>query len=230
MSRPRRTAALAGAFYLLTHLTSVAAVILYGPMVADDAWLAGSDGGGPQLLGALLDIVLAVAVVGTALCLLPLLRAHAPLGGPAYLVLRVLEAAVIVVGAASVAALVSLRDAGLADGGAGVALRELYSATFLVGAGLVVGVHTVVLAVVLWRLRAVPRWIPVLGVVGSALVTASNLTVMFGLADEVTTARSLAAIPIFLWEISLAITLIVRGLRLPARTGAPEKTAVAAAA
>ncbi|MDN4483084.1 DUF4386 domain-containing protein [Demequina lignilytica] len=230
MSLPRRTAALAGVFYLLTHVTSVAAVVLYGPVVTDDAWLAGPDGGGPQLLGALLDIVLAVAVVGTALCLLPLLRTHAPLGGPAYLVLRGLEAAVILVGAASVAALVSLRDAGLADGGAGVALRELYSATFLVGAGLVVGVHTVVLAVVLWRLRAVPRWIPVLGVVGSALVTASNLTVMFGLADEVTTARSLAAIPIFLWEISLAITLIVRGLRLPAPTGAPEKAAVAAAA
>jgi len=220
MTPDRRTAALAGAFYLVTHVTSVAAVILYGGMVDDDAWLAGTGATAPQLVGALLDIVLAVAVVGTALALLPLLRSHARIGGPAYLTLRALEAAVILVGAASVVALVGLRDAGLADGAAGVALRELYSATFLVGAGLVVGVHTVVLAVVLWRLRAVPRWIPALGVVGAILVTASNLTVMVGLQGEITTARSLAAVPIFLWEISLAATLIVRGLRLPATSAA----------
>lgn len=230
MSRSRRQAALAGVFYLITHVTSVAAVILYGPMVTDDAWLAGSDAGAPQLLGAMLDIALAVAVVGTALCLLPLLRPHAPIGGPAYLALRGLEAAVILVGAASVVALVGLRGAVLADDAAGVALRELYSATFLVGAGLVVGVHTVVLAVVLWRLRAVPRWIPAVGVIGAVLVTASNLTVMLGGGDEVTLARSLAAVPIFVWEISLAITLIVRGLRLPAPAGAAEKAPVAAAA
>ncbi|WP_062287772.1 DUF4386 domain-containing protein [Demequina phytophila] len=220
MTTARRMAGAAGALYLVTHVTSVAAVMLYGGMITDDAWLTGDGSGAPQLLGALLDVVLALAVVGTALFLHPLLRRDAPVGARAYVALRGLEAGVILIGAVSVIALVALRDAGEAGGAAGIALRELYSGTFLVGAGLVVGVHTVVLATVLWRLRAVPRWIPALGIAGAILVTASNLTVMFGLQGEITTARSLAAVPIFVWEISLAITLLTRGLRLPARATA----------
>ncbi|WP_062461191.1 DUF4386 domain-containing protein [Demequina soli] len=217
MSTDRRTAALAGALYLVTHVTSVTAVLLYGPMIDDDAWLAGDGPGTAQLAGALLDVVLALAVVGTALLLHPLLRRPAPGGALAYVALRTLEAGVILIGACAVIALVALRAAGDADGPAGLALRGLYSATFLVGPGLVVGVHTVVLAAVLWRLRAVPRWIPALGVVGAVLVTVSNLTVLLGVQGEVTTARALAAVPIFAWELGLAVTLLARGLRLPAR-------------
>ncbi|WP_062299664.1 DUF4386 domain-containing protein [Demequina maris] len=230
MHTDRRLAALAGALYLVTHVTSVGAVILYGPMVTDDAWLAGTDPGTPQLVGALLDVALAVAALGTGLFLFPLLRRHARVGSLSYVTLRGLEAGVILIGATAVVALVALRDAGEAAGAAGLALRELYSGTFLVGAGLVVGVHTVVLASVLWRLRAVPRWIPAVGIAGAVLVTASNLTVMFGLQGEVTTARSVAAIPIFVWEISLAITLLARGLRLPAEAPAASSSREAVAA
>lgn len=214
MATYRRPGALAGAMYLLTHVTSVGAVVLYGTMLTDEAWGEGGGSALPQQLGALLDVVLAVAIVGTAVALYPHVRRRSQTGAIAYVGLRTLEAGVAAVGAVMVMAAVQMRDVGQADVAAG--LVETYAWAFFVGPGLVVGVHTVVLAAVLRRHALVPQWITWLGLVGATLVTASNLLIFFGLQDQVSVTASLAAVPIFAWEISLALFLILKGLRLPA--------------
>jgi hypothetical protein len=226
MTRSRRLAAIAGASYLVTHVTSVGAVLLYGPLLTDDSWLAAEGGSGAQVLGALLDVVLAAAVVATGATLLALLRRHAPAASAGYALLRTAEAATILVGAAAVLGVVALRGSGPDGAGAALALRELYSAAFTVGPGLLVGVHTVLLAATLGRLRAIPAWIPVLGVAGAVLVTVSNVAVLAGWQADTSTLRGLAAVPIFAWEIALALTLLIRGLRLGA-PGQERQTAPA---
>ncbi len=213
MTTYRRPGALAGAVYLLTHVTSVGAVVLYGAMLTDDGWSEGTSSALPQQLGALLDVVLAVAIVGTAVALYPHVRRRSETGAIAYVGLRVLEAAIAAVGAVLVMAAVQMRDIGQPDVASG--LVETYAWAFFVGPGLVVGVHTAMLATVLLRHRLVPAWITWLGLVGAPLVTASNLLIFFGVQDQVSTTASLAAVPIFAWEISLALFLILKGLRLP---------------
>ncbi|WP_084039493.1 DUF4386 domain-containing protein [Demequina sp. NBRC 110053] len=212
MTTDRRLSVLAGASYLLTHFTSVGAVVLYGPMLTVPGWAAQAGSGPLQLLGALLDVVLAVGIVGTAVFLLPLVRRRTLVGAAGYLSLRGVEAAVVLMGAAAVMAAVSMRAAGADPAGAG-AMVALYDMAFLVGPGLIVPVHTVLLATVLWRYRLTPRLIPLLGFVGGPLVLASNLTVLFGVQDQVSALVALAAVPVFAWEISLASFLIARGLR-----------------
>jgi len=211
MSTPRKQSILVGALFLLTHVTSVGAVVLYGPMLTDDAWLSGSDVGYRQLLGVTFDIVLALAVIGTGLGFLAILRRRAPMAGAAYAILRAAEAGVILVGAVAVTALVSTR----ATGASSEALLEVYRASFLIGPGLIVVANTLVLAVALFRLRLVPRWIPMLAFIGAPLVGASNLATMFGAQEQVSATASAAAVPIFAWEISLALYLLIMGVREP---------------
>jgi hypothetical protein len=209
MSTLRKQSILVGALFLVTHVTSVGAVALYGPMLTDDAWLQQPDAGTRQLVGATLDIVLALAVIGTGLGFLAILRERAPIAGAAYALLRTAEAGVILTGAAAVTALVWLR----ADGAPSDELLELYRATFLIGPGLIVVANTLVLAIALFRLRLVPRWIPVLGMIGAPLVGISNLATMFGAQSQVSATASAAAVPIFAWEISLAVYLLAKGVR-----------------
>ena len=212
MTSPRTTARIAGALYFVTHVTSVVAVILYGGSGFDpQAPLAERT---PVLIGALLEIVLAVGVVGTGIALLPLLRRHSLGVASGYLALRTLEASVILVGVVVLLPVVARPSESTAPGlspDATLSLRLIHDWTFLVGPGLIVPFHTVLLAWLLWHKGLVPRFIPVLGLVGGPLVGVMNLALMFG----VTRPIAITAVPVFAWEVSLAAYLIVRGIRQP---------------
>ncbi len=217
MSSQRSTARLAGALYIVTHVTSVAAVVLYGGSAFDPhSALAGR---GSVLLGGVLEIVLAMAVVGTAVALYPLLRPHSPGFAAGYLGLRTLEASVILTGVVVLLPLVArpaTTAASALTGDVEVGLRLVHDWTFLVGPGLVVPVHTVLLAWLLLRAGLVPRFIPVLGLIGGPLVGAMNLAVLAGVTHVVPAL----VVPVFAWEVTLAVCLIVRGLRAPLDVGA----------
>lgn len=207
----------AGGLYLVTHVTSVAAVLLYGGQsYAADASLADR---GPVLLGAVCEIVLAVAVVGTAAALFPLIAPRSGAVAAGYLGLRTLEAGVILAGVVAILPVVA-RPATTAGPQLGAAqvhtLRLLHDWTFLIGPGLIVPFHTVLLAWLLLRTQLVPRAIAVVGLVGAVVIGVVNLSVLAGLCDVI----PLAAIPVFLWEISLAVYLLVRGIA-PAHRSPP---------
>jgi len=208
MYSPRTSARAAGIFYLITHVTSVAAVLLYAPTLADPA----AGGTNAVLVGTVLDTILAFAVVGTSLALYPLIRRTSEGFALGYVALRTLEAAVILTGVVALAAAMNVRGTEFS-----APLIELYTLTFIVGPGFVCALNTVVLAWLLYRSKLVPRFIPILGLVGGPLVLLVNLGKLFDLPVE---WAGFTVVPIFAWEICLAIFLIVRGLREPAETGA----------
>lgn len=220
MTESSSLARIGGALYLLTHVTSVAAVVAYGgapvsPLATRTAVLA----------GALLEIVLALAVVGTGVALYPLLRPHSEAVAVGYLALRTLEAGVILVGVVVLLPVVAApaTTAGVPlPAETAAALRLVHDWTFLVGPGLVVPVHTVLLARLLLRRALMPRAIPLLGLVGGPLIGAVNLAVGLGLTDAI----AVAAVPVFAWEVSLAVCLLVRGLRTDAAATHPAAAAI----
>lgn len=219
----RRLALSAAGLYVVTWVTSVAAVPLYGGSSFDPAArLAGRES---VLLAALLEVVLAVAVVGTALALYPLLRRHGRGAALGYLALRTLEASVILVGIVAILTAVA-RPASTAapglDSGVVAGLHLLHDWTFLVGPGLINPVNATVLAVLLLRRRLVAPFIPVLGLLGAALVAGMNVVVLLGLGSS----QPALAVPLFAWEICLATHLAVRGLRPNATTPSPLDRAV----
>jgi len=235
MASPRRTATVAGALYLVTHVTSIATVA-YGPVLTDPGYITGAGPDTQLLVGSLLEVVLAMAVVGTAVALFPVLR-HVSEGlALSYVGLRILEGAVIAVGVVPLLAVAALRQdlagaAGTDDAAlttVGQSLVALHEGAFVVGQGFVIGVSTVLTAYLVHRSRLVPPLIPVLGLVGAPLILAGRTAMLFGY--EPNDVLMLAVVlPIFAWELSFALYLIIKGFRPSAlaRLNLPQQTGAA---
>ena len=108
--------------------------------------------------------------------------------------------------------------------------------TRLLGPGLVCGVNTTLMAYLLYRSRLVPRFIPMLGLVGGPLVFAYNAAQMFGISAQIASWAVIGVIPIFAWEVSLALRLITKGFKPSAtasesaRTGPKDLSSAASSA
>jgi hypothetical protein len=221
MSPLRRTSLAVGALYLVTHVASVVATVLYGPILsaagpgahatADST--IDSTAHALALTGALLEAVLAVSVIGTAVGLYPVVKRWGPSFALGHVGLRILEGAVILTGVASVLALAGMPERSGAAASVASALVGLHDATFWLGPNLVLAVSTALLAVLLLRSRLVPRWIPVLGLVGCVSLLGSAIAILYGLFPQVSPAGGLAAAPMFAWELSLALYLLFVGMR-----------------
>src|SRR4051794_4603470 len=221
MNPKRGTAVVTGVFFLVAAVAAVIALALYQPVLSNPGYVLGAGADTGVLLGGFFEVVLAVSVVGTAVTLYPVLQRENHGVALGYVCGRVMEAAVIVVGIVSVLSVVTLRQ-GHAGAGTpadeslvtvGKALVAVHDWTFRFGPGLFIGVNTLLLAWLMYRSRLVPRFIPVLGLVGGPLEFMSSTVGMFGLYDQVSTVAGLAALPVTAWEMSLAIYLIVKGFR-----------------
>lgn len=220
MSPLRRTSLAVGALYLVTHVTSVVATVLYGPILSGGSAATAPPSQAAALTGALLESALAVCVVGTAVGLYPVVKRWGPASALGHVGLRILEGAVILVGVASVVALAGMPERSGTAAPAAAVLVALHDATFWLGPNLVLTVSTALLALLLLRSRLVPRWIPLLGLVGCVTLLGSAVAILYGLFPQVSPAGGLAAAPMFAWELSLALYLLFVGMREP-RGAAP---------
>lgn len=225
MEATRKLAIAAGVLYLITHVTSVPAVLLYAPVLNDPDYIIGPGADAQVLVGALLEVVLALAIVGTGVALFPVVKRQHEGIALGYVGLRILEAAIIAIGIVSLLSIVALRRdlAGASDAEAvalvavGRSLVASHDWTFLVGPNFVLGTSTALLAYLLYRSGFVPRPIAILGLVGGPVILASATAVLFGLYEQVSFVAGIVALPVFAWEVSLAIWLIVKGFRFASR-------------
>jgi hypothetical protein len=217
MSSTRRTAVVAGVFFVVAAVAAIAAKLLWLPVLGDPDYVLGSGADTGVLLGGLLEFVTAVSVLGTGVALYPVVKRQNEGVALGYAVGRVLEGATIVAGLAAVLAVVALRqdNAGGTDDGALLTAQEslvaLHDAMFLLGPGLIIGINSLLLAYLMYRSGLVPRWIAVIGLVGGPLVFASSTAVLFGAYEQVSVLAGLSAFPVFAWEMSLAVYLIAKG-------------------
>ena len=232
MSSTRTHAVVTGVFFLVAAVAAVLALALYQPALHDAGYALGAGADTRVLLGGFLEVVLCAAVIGTAVTVHPVVQRHGASLALGYVCGRLLEAAVIAVGIMATLSVVTLRQVHPADGtpdDASVAtvtraLVAVHDWSFLLGPGLVIGVNTLLLALLVHRGRLVPRWISTLGLIGGPLVLASSTAVLFGLYDQVSAPAAVGALPVTAWEMSLAVHLVVRSFRAPAST-APDPTA-----
>ncbi len=213
MSSLRKTALVAGVFYLLTFV-SIPTLGLYGS-VRGPNYILGPGPDTPVLLGAILEMIVALAGIGTAVTLYPVLKRQNKGRALGFVGSRVLEAATIYFGIVSLLSIVSLRQAGAGTGGliTGQALAAQYYWMFLFGQSFIPAVNAVLLGSLLYQSRLVPRALPVLGFFGAALLVAAWASTLFGLLGPISAASALFALPIALWEFSLGIYLVVKGFR-----------------
>ncbi|MBK9434538.1 MAG: DUF4386 domain-containing protein [Micrococcales bacterium] len=217
MSHTRRLAFIAGALYLLTVVTSIPALALKDPVLADPATAAA--GATALHWAAGLEMVLALACIGTAVALFPVVRRVDEATALGFVGSRTLEAAIIVMG---VLAMLSVTVAGPAA----QALVGMHDWAFLLGPGTLPAVNALLLAPLLLRAGLVPRIIPILGLIGAPLLLAAAVGILFGVIDQVSAAGFLSAVLIAAWEIALGFWLLLKGFNTDAveRLYAPART------
>ena len=221
MTRDRRLALIAGALYLLTVVTSIPALALKDPVLADPGVLATPGAATALQWAALLELVLALSCIGTAVALFPVVRRVDEATALGFVAARTLEAAIIVVGILAMLSLVAVAagtdDPALSLAGApGAALVGLHDWAFLLGPGFIPAVNALLLAPLLLRSGLVPRVIPATGLIGAVLLLVSSTGALFGVVDQVSALSFLAALPIATWEIALGVWLVVKGFRVDA--------------
>jgi Domain of unknown function (DUF4386) len=215
MDSLRRTAFVAGGLYLITFVTSIPARLLSGPVRNDPNYVLGPGADAQVLFSGFLDVVLALACIGTAVALYPVVKRQNEGVALGFVGARVLEAAIIVTGVVSLLSVVTLRQAG-AGADALVTAQALvasYDWTFLFGPGFMAAVNALLLGSLMYRSGLVPRIIPLVGLIGAPLLLASDTAVMFGLWEQFSLPAGIATLPVALWELSLGVWLVVKGFR-----------------
>ena len=227
MSSTRKTALVAGVFYLITFI-SIPTLALYGPVKNHRDWILGSGGHTAVLVGGFLEVIVALACIGTAVTLYPVVKRQNEGVALGFVAARILEAGMIFAGVVSLLSLVTLRQhlGGAAGANAaalvttGASHVATYNWTFLLGQTLMPGINALLLGSLMYRSRLVPRVIPVLGLIGGPLLIAAVIATLFGQHSSLT---GLAALPVFLvaaWEFSLGMWLVVKGFKpSPITTG-----------
>jgi hypothetical protein len=213
MSPLRKTALVAGVLYLLTFV-SIPTLFLYGPVKSAN-YIVGPGPDTAVIVGGILEMIVALAGIGTAVALYPVVKRQNEGIALGFVGSRTLEAATIFAGVVFLLSIVTLRQAGA--GAAGLvtshALVVLYNRTFLLGQGFIPAVNALLLGSLLYQSRLVPRVLPILGFIGAAVLVASDIGVLFSLWGQFSAVAALATLPIAIWEFSLGVYLVVKGFK-----------------
>jgi hypothetical protein len=218
----RRTAMLAGGLYLLTFASSIPARFYFlDPVLSDPGYIVGSGADTRVVVGGLLDMVNAVACIATAVVLFRVVKRQSETLALGFVTSRLLEAAIISIGVVSLFAVVTLRQDLAGTPGAdeaalmtvGTSLVAIYEWTFLFGPNVLAAVNALLLGTLMYRSGLVPRAIPLMGLVGGPLLLASVIGIVFGTHDLDAGLHVILAAPIFFWELSLGVYLVVKGFR-----------------
>ena len=216
MDSMRKTALVAGVFYLITFI-SIPTLALYGPVKNHRDWILSSGSHTGMLVGGFLEVIVALAGIGTAVTLYPVVKRQNEGVALGFVAARILEAAMIFTGVISLLSLVTLRQAGATGANAaalvtiGASHVAIYNWTFLLGQSLMPGINALLLGSLLYRSRLVPRVIPVLGLIGAPLLICAVIATLFG--GFKLGSPELAALPVAAWELSLGVWLVVKGFR-----------------
>jgi hypothetical protein len=222
MGSTRKTALITGVLFIITFITAIPALLLYGPVLNDPNYLVGAGADAGVTLGALLEVLLIIANVGTAVALFPILKRQNEGLALGYVSARLVECTFIAIGIVSLLSILTLReDFAAAAGGdsgsfvtVGKSLVAIHDWTFLLGPGFIVGVgNGLILGYLMYRSGLVPRGMAMLGLVGGPLVCASGIAVLFGVIEPGSAPQVIATAPEFVWELSLGIYLMVKGFR-----------------
>lgn len=220
MDPVRRYAFITGVLFLITFIASIpAAFIFYEPVLKHSGYILGDGADTRIATGALCELIVVIANIGTATALFPVLRRQNEGLALSYVTARVIESTFIIIGILSLMTLVTLRQEapnGNPDGLrlAGESLVALHDWTFVLGPGFIVGIgNGLILGYLMYRSELVPRRMAVLGLVGGPLIIISGVAVLFGWIEAGGVGQAVATIPEFFWELFLGIYLTARGFR-----------------
>jgi hypothetical protein len=221
----RRSARIAGVWWLITFATSIPALVLYDPLLNNSNYILTSGAETRIQLGAFLEVGLVISGIATAVVMYPVLKRQSQSMALGYVGCRIVESGMIAVGIVSVLALLTLRDdlAGATGtdaatlGTVGRSLVAVHDATFLLGPAFCAAVgNGMLLGYLMFRSGLVPRRLAMIGLVGGPLALVTATAVLFGAWEQTSLTGFVFTLPEAVWEFSLGVYLVVKGYRVSA--------------
>jgi hypothetical protein len=215
----RRIATFTGWLWIVTFVTSIPArFIFYAPVLDEPNYVTGAGSAAWALLatGAVLELILIIANVGTAVVPYPIHKRVNEAGAVAYVSARIVECVFIAIGIVSILAIATLRaDAPSGTSAAlGQGLEAVYEWSFRLGPGFIVGVgNGLILGWLMYTSGLVPRRMAMLGLIGGPLIILAGILVIYDVIDAGGAIQGVMTIPEVFWELSLGIYLVVKGFR-----------------
>lgn len=224
MTADQKRARAFGVLYLITIVASVPALLLYETVLRHPvSYIAGAGHDKQVLLGALLELVVIIANIGTAVVIFPIVRRQNEELALGYVTARLFECTFILVGIVAMVAIITLRNqtAGAAEGTVAYTLAGIKDWTFLLGPGWVVGWgNGLILGYLMYRSELVPQRMCWFGLVGGPLIILTGTAILFGGNNPSSGLHSLqgiATIPEIVWELFLGVYCTIWGFRPASR-------------
>jgi hypothetical protein len=221
MNASRKNARWAGVFYIIATVAPISTIFFIG-------FLGGGVAGEPipdylvnvsanerqVIIGMLIELIWALAVVGIIVTLFPILKKHNEALALGFFGLRFMEAISTIIHSIILLSLLTLSQeyaaAGFPDDSyfqtAGALFLAAREWTFLIGSGLVWSLSALILNYLLYQRKLIPRWLSVWGFAGAALSFANYSPEFFGI-DSI----EILFLPIAVQEMVFAVWLIVKG-------------------
>ena len=208
---PRKIAIAAGVLYLLTFV-SIPTLTLYSP-IHNPNYILGTGPDTSIITGGILEIIVALAGIGTAVVLFPVLKKQNESLAAGLIAARVLESSTIFVGVAFILSIVTLRQSGAGADAliTSQTLVTLYDRIFLLGQSFMPAVCDLLLGYLLYKSRLVPRTLALTGIIGAPILIVGYIAVLFSIVERMSPLAAMSAIPVALFEFSLGVWLIVKG-------------------
>ena len=210
-SSQRTRSLTAGIFYLLTFV-SIPTLALYDPVKSAN-YIIGTGPDTRAIIGGILEIIVALAGIGTAVVLFPILKKQNESAALGLVAARVLESGTIFVGVAFLLSIVTLRRTEREQMRWSPAMRWSPSMTASSSSDKAScrPYATCCLDLCCTSRAWCRRRLSLIGIVGAPILVAGYLAVLFGLIGQHGPLAGLSAFPVAIFEFSLGVWLIVKG-------------------
>lgn len=227
MSTNRTTAVVVGVLYIIGTLTGVLSAVLTKPLLdAPDYLVEISSNGNQVLTGALLVLIMGLALALVPIVIFPILKKHNEVLALGYVVFRGgIETVTYIALVIPFLLLVSLGQATVQTGSTDASYFQAVGALLLKTQESAATITEIVFPLgalmfyyVLYQSKLIPQWISGWGLVAAIPYLVAGLLHLFGLVDQMSTIQSVLVLPMALQEMVMAVWLIVKGFNQYATT------------
>lgn len=222
MSFNKSNAKITGWLFIIAAVSSIIGLKLYDPILSDNNFIVSANNHYNQIIfGAINELILVASATGTGIMLYPLLKRYNESMGIGYLSFRMLEAVFIMIGLLSILTVLSISES-YVDGAItdkanaqnlGLSFISLHKWTFMLGPNFILSINTFIYSFVFYKTKIIPSNLARLGLLASFLIMTAAILELFGVIQQISTWGILLALPIALYEMTLAIYLITKGTK-----------------
>jgi hypothetical protein len=200
MKSTKKIAVIVGLLFLVSTLTFMIGSNLIQSFLIDE-----TQNKSPLILGVILEIICGVAVVGIGVLMFPILKLFNKRLALGYVLFRVIECTIIIVGGIYLLYLLKL-----------MWKYEMIIFVFTALGGLI-------FSYLLFQSKLIPRYLSGLGIIGYSILVLGTMLDMFNLFNINEGAGMLLYLPGGLFELFLPIWLFIKGFNLSANASVKDR-------